>query len=72
MLASVLLSIIGTILLSRLADTQFLVKVTVNDFWGAVAIGFVINATGKKLLAKIPGFESQDTLTTRRSSRVDN
>ena len=72
MLASVLLSIIGTILLSRLADTQFLVKVTVNDFWGAVAIGFVINATGKKLLAKIPGFESQDTLATRRSNRVDN
>jgi hypothetical protein len=33
---SLSLSVIVTILLSRLADTQFLVKVSVTDFWGAI------------------------------------
>jgi hypothetical protein len=58
--ASVLLSIIATILLSRLADSQFIIKVTVNDFWGAIAIGFVVTASGKRILQKIPGFGPQD------------
>ncbi len=57
--ASMLLSIIATILLSRLADTQFIIKVTVNDFWGAIAIGFVVSASGKKIFQSIPGFQHQ-------------
>lgn len=50
---SVLLSIIITILLSRISETQFLIRVTVNDLWGAIAIGFIANYTGSKVLSKI-------------------
>jgi hypothetical protein len=51
--AALLLSAIVPILLSRLSDTQFLVKVSVNDFWGAVVIGFVAAASGTKGLQKL-------------------
>jgi hypothetical protein len=51
-LSSVALSIIVTIMLSRLADSQFVVKVSVNDFLGAMSIGFVVSATGKAVLKK--------------------
>lgn len=50
---SILLGAIVTILLSRLSETQFLIKVTINDFWGAVAIGFVANLSGIKVLENI-------------------
>jgi hypothetical protein len=47
---SVLLSAMVTILLSRISETQFLIKVSITDFWGAVAIGFVANYAGAKIL----------------------
>jgi hypothetical protein len=50
---SVLLSAIVTILLARLSETQFLIRVSINDFWGAIAIGFIANLGGIKLLEKI-------------------
>jgi hypothetical protein len=50
---SVLLSAIVVILLARLSETQFLIRVTVTDFWGAIAIGFVANYAGSKFLEKI-------------------
>lgn len=49
---SVFLSVITTILLSRIAESQFLVRVTVNDFWGAIAVGFVANFVGYNALEK--------------------
>jgi hypothetical protein len=52
-ICSILLSAIITILLARISETQFLIRVTVNDFWGAVAVGFVANYLGANLLAKI-------------------
>src|SRR4029077_16290786 len=42
LLSAVLLSTIVTILLARLSQSQFIISVTVNDFWGAVAVGFII------------------------------
>jgi hypothetical protein len=58
---AILLSVITTILLSRLSQTQFIVAVTVNDFWGAIAIGFATNYGGYKLLNKIvPREEHQE------------
>ena len=53
MAGSALLSVIVTIVLSRVAETQFLISVTVNDVWGAVVTGFVANYFGYKALAKI-------------------
>lgn len=50
---SALLSAIVAILLARVSETQFLIRVTVNDFWGAIAIGFVANYAGYKVLDKI-------------------
>ncbi len=53
---SILLSVIITILLSRIEQTQFLIKVTVSDFWGAIAIGFLANYGGWTVIDKmIPG-----------------
>lgn len=51
--SAALFSIIVTILLSRLSDTQFLIKVSVNDFWGAIAVGFMATATRKTILQKL-------------------
>ena len=50
LLGACLLAVIVTILLSRLSETQFLIRVTVSDFWGAIAIGFVANVAGAKVL----------------------
>ena len=62
LVGSVLLSVIMTILLSRIGETQFFVKVTVSDFWGAIAIGFLANYGGWKLLDKIiPSQAKTDT-----------
>jgi len=56
LLGSILLSLIVTILLSRIAETQFFIKVSVSDFWGAIAIGFLANYGGWALLDKmVPG-----------------
>ena len=50
--ASSLLSIIVTILLSRVSESQFLVRVSIQDFWGAVAIGFIVGASGTSVLQR--------------------
>ena len=51
-ITAALLSLIVTVLISRISDTQFLVRVTVNDLWGAVAIGFIANASGIAILKR--------------------
>lgn len=62
-----LLSAIVTVLLARLSDSQFLVKISVNDFWGALVVGFIAQYAGKSILDKIiPGrLKSQDTKASR-------
>ena len=57
---SVLLSAIITILLSRISETQFLIRITVADFWGAITVGFVANYLGTKFLDKIIGSETSN------------
>jgi hypothetical protein len=52
---AILLSTMATILPSRISETQFLIKVTITDVWGAIAIGFVANYIGAKVLDKILG-----------------
>lgn len=47
-----LLSILVTILLSRLSESQFIVRVTVSDVWGAMAVGFIGAASGPAILQK--------------------
>ena len=50
---SILLSEMTTILLSRNSDPQFLVKVNINDFWSAIAVGFLANGVGAFILSKV-------------------
>jgi hypothetical protein len=42
-----------TIVSSRLADTAFPVKVSINDVWGALTIGFVAYFLGSKFIDKL-------------------
>lgn len=59
-LGAMLWSAIVTVLLARLGETQFLVRVTVADFWGAVAIGVVAHYAGSRWLERlIPPAEQQ-------------
>lgn len=53
LIGSMLLSVIVTILLSRIQETQFFIKVSVSDLWGAVAVGFLANYGGFALLDKM-------------------
>ena len=50
--AALLLSTIVTILLSQISDTQFFIRVTVSDLWGAITIGFVADYAGSTILGK--------------------
>lgn len=50
---AMLLSMMVTILLSRLSASEFLIRVTVSDFWGAIAIGFIGNYLGIEGLIKL-------------------
>jgi hypothetical protein len=52
-LGTALLSVIVTILLSRISSTEFFFKVTVNDVWGAVAVGFFAPLSASGLIGRI-------------------
>jgi len=52
-IAAMLWSAMVTILLARLSETQFVVRVSVNDFWGAITIGFVAQYVGSKWLERL-------------------
>lgn len=56
--SAALLSGVVTIILSRISDTQFPIKVSVSDFWGALTIGFVAYFTGNKIIDKLVGMTS--------------
>jgi hypothetical protein len=53
---AVLAAVLGgvvTIVASRLSDTHFPVKVSVNDWWGALTIGFIAYFLGNKFIDKL-------------------
>ena len=64
---SALLSVMIAILLSRMSDSPFLIKVSVQDFWGAIAIGFIAGTSGTAVLQKftISQAEKQKSLVER-------
>jgi hypothetical protein len=59
MFSAALVSAVVTILLSRISDTQFPIKVSVSDFWGALTVGFVAYFVGNKLIDRIVGLASK-------------
>ena len=50
--SAVLLSVVVTIMLSRIADTQLPVRITISDIWGGIAIGFIAAASGTSILKR--------------------
>jgi hypothetical protein len=68
-LGAMLWSAIVTILLSRLAESQFLIRVTVNDFWGAIAIGLVAQYAGSKWLERLLPDSSGDRKSMDRDAQ---
>jgi hypothetical protein len=52
LLSAMLLSVIVTILLARLSETDFIIRTTVNDLWGAMAVGFIGAASGPTILQR--------------------
>jgi hypothetical protein len=61
--STVLLSVVVTILISRLSDTQFFIKVSVNDIWGAIAVGVVAAYGGRPLIEKLISHDSSSGKT---------
>jgi hypothetical protein len=51
--AAVLLSVTVTVIAARLSTTAFPVKVSVDDFWGALTVGFVAYFIGGKFIDKL-------------------
>jgi hypothetical protein len=68
---AVLLSVITTILLNRISESQFLIRVTIADFWGAIAVGFMVTFAGASYLARILGQSSRiETTAASVNTRV--
>jgi hypothetical protein len=68
--ASILLPAIGTVLLSRLATSEFPISVRVRDIWGAIAMGFVIQWLGAEWLRKIMPRATPDEATEHAPGKV--
>ena len=51
--AAILVSVTVTVIASRLSTTSFPVKVSVEDFWGALTVGFVSYFVGGKFIDKL-------------------
>jgi hypothetical protein len=68
-LGAMLLSTIVTILLSRVAETQFLIRITVNDFWGAVTVGFIANYVGARVLDRF--LPSEGSALERKAVNIE-
>ena len=53
LVSAMLLSAVVTIVASRVSETQFPVKVSVADFWGALTIGFVAYFIGNRVIDQL-------------------
>ena len=67
---SMLLSVVVTILLARLSQSQFLIKVTVNDFWGAMTVGFIVSASGSTILRQFTTLGRGTTAATSAGEAI--
>ena len=59
LLSAALVSAVVTVVLSRISDTQFPIKVSVADFWGALTVGFIAYFTGNNLIDRIVGLSNK-------------
>ena len=66
--AAAFLSAAVTIVASRLSETDFPVKVSVNDFWGALTIGFVAYFIGGKFIDKLAGLREDSNDDQKKSA----
>ena len=64
-LGAMLMSITITIIADRLSTTQFPVKVSIDDFWGALTVGFVSYFVGDKFLDQVLGTRTAPAAAAR-------
>jgi hypothetical protein len=50
---ALILNSVGTVLISRLATTDFIVVIKIKDLWGAIATGFVLQGFGYPALLRL-------------------
>jgi hypothetical protein len=61
LLGAMMLGVVVTILLSRLSENQSMIRISISDFWGAIALGFIANYVGIRILSNIlPAGEADD------------
>jgi hypothetical protein len=53
LIGAVLVAGVGTVLLQRLSTSEFLVAVKVQDVWGAIATGFILQGLGYPRLRRL-------------------
>lgn len=68
LVSTMLFCVVGVILLERLSKSDFPVAITVKDFWGAIAIGFVLEWWGLKGLRS--SISSWDGSTRRPKDKM--
>ena len=67
-LVAMAIGVMATILASRLSESHFIVRVTVQDIWGALAVGFAAEYGGTALLQTMIGRRSRtDSAPARRN-----
>ena len=71
---AILLSATVTVIAARLSTTAFPVKVSVNDFWGALTVGFVSYFIGGSFIDKLAGLtpDSQAVHTLTAPISISN
>ena len=58
--------------MSRISEAQFPVKISVNDFWGAITMGFIAGASGTAILKKYTsGGAEQDSAGAPKEPKPD-
>ena len=59
LVSAALVIAVVTVVLSRISDTQFPIKVSVNDFGGALTVGFIAYFVGNNLIDQIVGWANK-------------
>ncbi len=50
MAGAIIFAAVITLLLQRVGNTPFLVSITINDFAGAILVGFLVQCVGIRIL----------------------
>ena len=69
---AMLLACMVTILLSRMAETEFPIRVSVSDVWGAMAVGFLGAYSGGSVLGRLLGQSPSSNPSSRATEAAQS